>query len=50
MMGPLLIWGVGPGLGNLALMQAVIATIVFEIVAIGGFVLLVWTKSTRLKA
>jgi len=50
MMGPLLIWGVGFGLGNLAAVPAVIATIVFEIAAVGGFVLLVWAKSTRLGA
>jgi len=50
MIVPLLIWGVGFGLGNLEAIPAVIATIVFEIVAVGGFVLLVWAKSTRLGA
>lgn len=50
MMGPLLIWGVGFGLGNLAAVPAVIATVVFEVAAVGGFVLLVWAKSTRLGA
>ncbi|MBY0532730.1 MAG: hypothetical protein K2P86_12245 [Xanthobacteraceae bacterium] len=49
-MVPLLIWGVGFGLDNLALAPAIIATIVFEVVAIGSFVLLVWAKSTRLNA
>jgi hypothetical protein len=50
MMGPLLIWAVGFGLNNLDAVTAVIATIVFEVVVIGGFVLLVWAKSTRLGA
>jgi hypothetical protein len=50
MMVPLLIWSVGFGLGKLDTITAVIATIVFEIVAVGSFVLLVWKKSTRLGA
>jgi hypothetical protein len=50
MMGPFLIWGVGFGLGSLDAVTAVITTIVFEIVAIGSFVFLVWAKSTRLGA
>lgn len=49
-MVPLLIWGVGFGLGNLALTPAIIATVVFEIAIIGAFILLVWMKSTRLGA
>jgi hypothetical protein len=47
---PVLIWALGFGLGNLELMPAIIATVVFEIVAVGGFILLVWAKSTRLGA
>lgn len=50
MMVPLLIWSVGFGLGNLGAISAVIATIVFEIAAVGSFILLVWAKSTRLNA
>ncbi len=50
MMVPLLIWGVGFGLGRLDAITAVIATIAFEIAAVGSFVLLVWAKSTRLGA
>lgn len=46
--GPMLIWLWGFLGGSLSLEAAIIATILFEIVAIGGFVLLVWLRSTRL--
>lgn len=49
-MVPFLIWGVGFGLGSLALTPAIIATVVFEVAIIATFILLVWAKSTRLGA
>jgi hypothetical protein len=49
-MVPLVIWGVGFGLGSLALAPAIVATVVFEVAIIGAFILLIWAKSTRLGA
>jgi len=46
---PVLIWTIGFAAGNLALVPAVIATIMFEIAIVGGFILLVWAKSTRMR-
>jgi hypothetical protein len=46
--GPMLIWLWGFLGGSFSLESAIIWTIVFEIAAIGGFALLVWSKSTRL--
>jgi hypothetical protein len=46
--GPMLIWLWGYLGDNFSIVSAVLWTIVFEIVVIGGFVLLVWSKSTRL--
>jgi hypothetical protein len=46
--GPMLIWLWGFVSGSLSLESAVLWTIVVEIVAIGGFILLVWSRSTRL--
>jgi hypothetical protein len=47
-MGPLLIWAFVFVGESLSIVTAVIATIVFEVAIVGGFILLVWAKSTRL--
>jgi hypothetical protein len=47
---PVLIWTVGFAAGNLSIETSIIATIASEIFAVGGFILLVWAKSTRLGA
>lgn len=49
-MVPLLIWTAGFIAGNLSLEAAILATAAFEIAAVGGFILLLWAKSRRLKA
>jgi hypothetical protein len=46
--GPMVIWLLGYLGENLSIVSAVLSTIAFEVVVIGGFVLLVWSKSTRL--
>jgi hypothetical protein len=46
--GPILIWLWGYLEGGFSLVSAIIYTIVFEAAVIGGFVLLVWSRSTRL--
>ena len=48
--GPLLIWAFVFISESLSIMTAVIATVAFEIAIVGGFILLVWAKSTRMAA
>jgi hypothetical protein len=46
---PMVIWLGGYLGGSLSLIGAIVATVIAEAAIIGGFVLLAWTKSTRLE-